>query len=104
MIMSKKPEVLGKYVYIDIPVRPKMHIKVDENTKEALEKEFLKKLDKLQVWAVGDAANPKIKEGDIVLVDPEAIARNLKMVPFNWNGETVEKGLILDFHIVHIWP
>lgn len=100
----EKPKVLGKYVYIDIPVRPEMKFKVDENTKEELEKEFLRKLDKLQIWAVGDSANTKLKEGQWVLIDPEAIRNNLKMIPFKFDGERVYKALILDYHIVHIWP
>ena len=99
-----KPLVLGKFVYIDMPEKPEMKIQVDENTKEALEKEFLKKLDKLQIWAVGDAANPKLKEGQWVLVNPEALARTMRMVPFTINGKEVRKALVLDYDIVHIWP
>lgn len=94
-----KPHVLGKNVYIDIPEKPEYKIEVDANTKEELEREWISKFNKLQVWAVGEAANPSITEGCWVLVDPEAI-RNLKMIPFG--DET--KGLILDYHIVHIWP
>lgn len=102
--MNEKPKVLGKYVYINIPVRSEQKFKVDDNTKKAVEKAFLEKLDRLQIWAVGDAANTKLKEEQWVLVDPEAIRNNLKMVPFNFDGEKVYKGLILDYHIVHIWP
>lgn len=97
---NKKPKVLGKYVYIDIPEKPETKISVDENTKEALQKEWISKLRKLEVWAVGEAANPSIKEGDFVCVDPNAI-NNIKMVPMD-DGSV--KGLILDYHIVHIWP
>lgn len=99
-----KPDVLGKYVYIDIPIREEMKFQVDKNTKEELEKEFLKKLKKLQIWAVGDAANSKLKEGQWVLVDPEALRSSVKMVPFDINGKEIFKALILDYHIVHIWP
>ena len=97
--MTTKPKVLGKFVYIDIPETPEYKIQVDENTKKALEKEWVSKFNRLQVWAVGESANPSIKEDDWVLIDPEAI-RSIKMVPF---GKTT-KGLILDYHIVHIWP
>lgn len=102
--MNIKPEVLGKYVYIDIPLREEYKFEVDANTKEALEKEFLKTLNKLQIWAVGDNANPKLQEGQWVLVDPEALARNVKMVDFEIDGKEVKKALVLDYHIVHIWP
>ena len=99
-----KPHVLGKYVYISVPIRPELKVTVDENTKKAMEAEFLKTLDKLEVWAVGEAANPAIKEGQFVLVDPEALSRNVKMVTFNIDGEEIKKALVLDYHIVHIWP
>lgn len=95
-----KPKVLGKFVYIDIPKKKETKIQVDENTKEALQKEWIAKLSKLKVWAVGEAANPSIKEGDMVLVDPSAI-NSIKMVPMD-DGSV--KGLILDYHIIHIWP
>lgn len=98
-----KPKLLGKFIYLDIPAKPEYKIEVDHNTKEELEKEWLKKLNKLQVWAVGEAANPEIKEGDWVLVSPEGI-NQIKMVPFEENGETIKRALILDYHIVHIWP
>lgn len=101
--MSNKPTVLGRYVYITIPLKPEYKVEVDANTKEELEKAFIQTLDKLEIWAVGDAANPKLKEGQKVLVDPEALARNVKMVSFNINGEIIKKGLVLDHHIVHIW-
>ena len=95
-----KPKVLGKFVYIDIPEKPETKIQVDENTKEALQKEWIAKLSKLKVWAVGENANPSIKEGDMVLIDPNAI-NTIKMIPMD-DGST--KGMILDYNIVHIWP
>jgi hypothetical protein len=95
-----KPKVLGKFVYIDIPEKQETKIQVDENTKEALQKEWISKLSRLKVWAVGESANPSIKEGDMVLIDPNSI-NSIKMVPMD-DGSV--KGLILDYHIVHIWP
>ena len=95
-----KPKVLGKFVYIDIPEKPETKIQVDENTKEALQKEWIAKLSKLKVWAVGENANPSIKEGDMVLIDPNAI-NTIKMIPMD-DGST--KGMVLDYNIVHIWP
>jgi len=95
----KKPKLLGKFVYIEIPERPETKIEIDHATKEALQREWVIKLNKLKVWAVGELANPSIKEGDLVLVDPSAI-NNIKMIPMD-DGTT--KGLILDYNIVHIW-
>lgn len=95
-----KPTVLGKNVYVTLPEPEKeSKIIVDENTKEALNKELLKKMKKLQVWAVGDSANDKIKEGDWVLVDPTALAQ-AKMVEFD---DGVVRALVLDYHVIHIW-
>jgi len=97
--MSNRPKVLGKYVYLEIPTQEEFKFEVDHNTKEALEKEWIAKLNKLKVWAVGESANPSIKEGDFVLMDPNAIS-TLKMIPMD---DGTKKGLILDYHIVHIW-
>jgi len=97
-----KPIVLGKFVYVDLPQKEELKVIVDENTKEALQKALLKDLQRVTIWAVGDAANPKLKEGQQVLVDPSALTGgNSKIVPFE-DGKT--RALILDYHIVHIWP
>ena len=95
-----KPIVLGKNVYVDIPPEDKERkIIVDANTKEALQKELLVKLKKLQIWAVGDAANPKLEVGQWVLIDPTAIT-SAKMVTFD---DDITRALILDYNIIHIW-
>ncbi len=98
--MSKPKAVLGKYVYLNIPPRPEFKIKVDQNTKEALEKEWIAKLDKLEVYAVGVGADSNIKEGEFVLVDPQFI-QQIKMVPMG-DGED-PKALVTDYMIVHVW-
>lgn len=96
-----KPKVLGKYVYVSLPEQKEENkVIVDENTKKALEKELLQQMKKLEVWAVGESANDSINEGDWVLVDPSALAQ-AKMVEFD---DGVTRALVLDFHIVHIWP
>lgn len=96
-----KPTVLGKYIYIEIPQQPEYKIQVDANTKEELQKAWVKKLKRLKVWAVGEGANPSIKEGCEVLVDP-AYIKEIKMVPFDEDEEKVY-GLVVDYMIVHIW-
>jgi hypothetical protein len=94
-----KPVVLGKNIYLNIPEEEDRKVIVDQNTKEALEKELLRKLKKLEVWAVGESANPQIAVGDWVLVDPAAISQ-AKMVEFD---DGVTRALVLDYHIIHIW-
>ena len=98
--MEKKPTVLGKFVYVDVPLRDELKIQVDQNTKENLEKEFLSKLKRLKIWAIGDGANPKLRAGQEVLVNPEALARGAKMVEFE---DGITRALVLDYDIVHIW-
>ena len=95
-----KPIVLGKNVYVNVPHKEETKIIVDENTKETLEKQVLIKLRKLEIWAIGDAANPKLEIGQMVLIDPAAITR-AKMVEFD---DGVTRALVLDYDIIHIWP
>lgn len=96
-----KPTVLGKFIYVDLPEKEESKIIVDENTKEALQRELLKTLQRVTIWAVGDAANPLLKEGQEVLVNPSALTGgNAKMVPFP-DGKV--RALILDYDVVHIW-
>lgn len=95
----KRPRVLGKFIYLDIPLRPETKIQVDSNTKEELEREWIAKLSKLQVWAKGTAVTNDINVGDWVLMDPNAI-NSIKMIPFD---DGITRALVLDYHIVHIW-
>jgi hypothetical protein len=95
-----KPKVLGKNVYISLPEEDKKSkIIVDENTKDELNKQLLKKMSKLQVWAVGEGTTV-VEVGDWVLVNPEALSR-AKMVEFD---DGVIRALVLDYDIIHIWP
>ena len=54
--MAKKPykELLGNRIYVNVPKKDESKIIVDENTKEALQREMLKKMSKLKVYDVGD--------------------------------------------------
>ena len=96
------PIVLGKFVYITLPPKEESKILVDENTKDELSKKMLITMSRLQIWAIGDSANTKLKVGQWVLIKPEALQR-ADIVPFEHNGEKVTKALILDYDIVHIW-
>lgn len=100
--MNDIVEVLGKNVYLTLPPKEDSKLIVDENTKEALQKELILKMSRLQIWAVGEGANPKLKVGSWVCVNPEALQR-AKMIPFKIEGKEVVKALILDYDIVHIW-
>ena len=93
--------VLGRYVYITLPPKKESKIIPDSNTKEALQKELLKKMKRLQIWDVGELANPKLKKGMWVLVNPASLAK-AQMVPFD-EDETIVRALIQDYDIIHIW-
>ena len=101
--INEKPKVLGKFIYITLPPEKDTKMIVDANTKEALLKEVLRKHSKLQIWAVGEVANPLLKEDMWVLVTPDALVR-ANRIKFDYNGEEVSKALVLDYDIVHIWP
>jgi len=92
------PKLLGNRIYLEIPKKEESKLIVDENTKEALEKEMIKKMAKLVVHSVG-TINMEVKPGDIVLVDPEALSK-ARMIPLS-EEETVL--LISPYDVIMIW-
>lgn len=92
-------KLLGNRVYLNMPKKEESKIIVDENTKEALKRELLNKMSRLEVYAVGDLVTT-IMPGDEVLVDPEALARNTTIVPLSNDKEVL---LVSPFDIVHVW-
>jgi hypothetical protein len=72
---------------------------VDDNTKEAVQRELLNKMSKLKVIAVGTIVT-EIKVGDWVLVDPAALNR-ATLVPINDNDDRVI--LVSPFDVIQIW-
>ena len=90
--------LLGNRIYLEIPKKEESKLIVDENTKEALEKEMYKKMNKLKVHSVG-TANMEVKVGDFVLVDPAALSK-APLIPLS-DDETVL--LVSPFDIIQIW-
>jgi hypothetical protein len=90
--------LLGNRIYLEIPKKEESKLIVDENTKESLEKEMLKKMNKLKVHSVG-TANMEVKVGDFVLVDPAALSK-APLIPLS-EEETVL--LVSPFDIIQIW-
>ena len=45
-------KLLGNRIYVEMPKKEESKLVVDENTKEALQREMLKKMSKLTVYAV----------------------------------------------------
>ena len=94
------PTLLGNRIYLEMPPQDDdSKIVVDENTKEALQRELLNKMSKLKVLAVGTIVT-EIKVGDWVLVDPAALNKAI-LVPINDNDDRVI--LVSPFDVIQIW-
>ena len=71
-------KLLGIRVYLELPKKEESKLVVDENTKEALQKELLKKMSRLKVVAIGSGVTePALIVGCEVLVDPSALSKSL---------------------------
>ena len=92
-------KLLGNRIYLEMPIQEEENkIVVDENTKEALQREMLKKFSKLTVHTVGDTIST-IKAGDVVLVDPGVLAK----APLVDLSETEQVLLVSPFDVIMIW-
>jgi|TARA_R100000479_G_scaffold51640_1_gene24569 hypothetical protein len=98
--MSKKPykQLLGNRVYVHVPERKTSKLEVDANTKEALQREMLKKMSKLKVYDVGDLVTA-FKAGDEVLVDPSKL-KDAHLIPLSDDQEVL---LLSPFDVIHVW-
>jgi hypothetical protein len=95
--MADFKKLRGNRLLLDLPKKEEGKLIVDENTKEALEKEILKKLQRLTVTAVGDLVTD-INIGDEVLVEASAISK-APIIPIN--GEN--KLLVSPFDVILVW-
>lgn len=95
------PKLLGNRIYLEMPKEDEeSKLIVDENTKEALQRELLNKMSKLKVVAVGSIVT-EIKVGDWVLVDPAALNK-ATLVPISDDGEE-RVILVSPFDVIQIW-
>ena len=95
--MSEFKLLRGNRILLDLPKKEEGKLIVDENTKEALEKEMMKKLKKLTVHAVGDLVTD-INVGDEILLDVTALSK-APVIPIN--GEN--KLLVSPFDVILVW-
>jgi hypothetical protein len=95
------PKLLGNRIYLEMPKEDEeSKLIVDDNTKEALQRELLNKMYKLKVVQVGTIVT-EIKIGDWVLVDPAALNR-ATLVPISDDGE--ERAILVSpFDVIQIW-
>ena len=92
-------KLLGNRIYLEMPIQEEENkIVVDENTKEALQREMLKKFSKLIVHTVGDTIS-NIKVGDVVLVDPGTLTK----APLVNLSEDEQVLLVSPFDVIMIW-
>ena len=92
-------KLLGNRIYVEMPKQNEdSKLIVDENTKEALQKEMLKKMSKLKVHTVGDLVT-SIKAGDIILVDPSSLSK-APLIPLSDEEQVL---LVSPFDIIQIW-
>lgn len=95
------PKLLGNRVLLEMPPQDEnSKLIVDENTKEALQRELLNKMSRLKVLQVGTVVT-EIKEGDWVLADPAALNK-ATLVPISEDGEQ-RAILVSPFDIIQIW-
>ena len=95
------PKLLGNRIYLEMPKEDEeSKLIVDDNTKEALQRELLNKMSKLKVVAVGTIVT-EIKIGDWVLVDPAALNR-ATLVPISDDNEE-RVILVSPFDVIQIW-
>jgi hypothetical protein len=93
--------LLGNRIYLEMPKKDESKLIVDENTKEALQKELLKKMSRLKIHSVGDGPmNPKLVVGAEVLVDPSALRDKTLVIPLS---DTEDVLLVSPFDIIQIW-
>lgn len=94
------PKLLGNRIYLEMPKEDEeSKLIVDENTKEALQRELLNKMSKLKVLQVGTIVT-EIKVGDWVLVDPAALNK-ATLVPINDQDDRAI--LVSPFDVIQIW-
>lgn len=95
--MADFKQLRGNRLLLNLPKKEEGKLIVDENTKEALEKEMMQKLNKLSVYAVGDLVTD-IKPGDEILVDPASLQKS-PVIPIGDDN----KLLVSPFDVILVW-
>lgn len=96
--MAQFKKLLGPRMFLELPKKEEGKLIVDENTKEALEREMMKKLQRLTVTAIGDGVTD-INVGDEVMVDAAALSK-APVIPF---GEDNNQLLVSRFDVILVW-
>ena len=91
--------LIGNRLYVELPKKEESKLIVDENTKEALQREMLRKMSKLTVYAKGTTVGDHISVGDVVLIDPQAL-KNAPVIPLSDDKDVL---LVSPFDVIHVW-
>ncbi len=100
--MKQFKQLRGARILLDAPSKDSK-LYVDENTREALQREMMQKMRELSVFAVGDLVTD-IVPGDKILVDPNALQKS-QVIPFGVDeeGEEITKILVSPFDVILVW-
>ena len=92
------PTLLGNRIFIEMPAQEESKLVVDENTKEALQMEMLKKMSKMKVHSVGTTVQD-IKVGDYIMVEPFALSKS-PLIPLSDDEMVI---LVSPFDVILKW-
>jgi hypothetical protein len=96
--MADFKQLRGNRLLLDLPEKEESKFILDKETEEAVDAEYLLKLNRLTVYSVGDLVTD-INIGDEVLIDLSALRG--KPVKFNIGGK--ERLLVSPFDVILIW-
>lgn len=100
-------KILGNRVYLLLPELPDSKVVLLEEAKEKLKEEMRMKFDKLTVYDVGESLNSestaigsttKVKKGDVVFTDPQALRRGITL-----KIDDIELICVNSYDIMHVW-
>lgn len=91
-------KLLGNRVLLKTPALPESNLKVPTAAQEELKKAYLEKLDKLEVYAVGDTVTT-VAEGDIVTIPIPNVLNGQKIKL----SDDLEVCLVSIFDISIVW-
>lgn len=92
------PTLLGNRIFIEMPAQEESKLVVDENTKEALQMEMLKKMSKVKVHSIGTTVQD-IKVGDYIMVEPFALSKS-PLIPLSDDEMVI---LVSPFDVILKW-
>jgi hypothetical protein len=96
--MADFKQLRGNRLLLDLPEKEESKFILDKETEEAVDAEYLLKLNRLKVYAVGDLITD-IEIGDEVLIDLSTLRG--KPVKFSIGGK--DRLLVSSFDIILVW-